>query len=82
MIDGCTADDVQGVNLLPLRYNMQRSPEAALFLSPETKATGRREGSRGHTHLLLALIIWSLATHPFRDGSPFLLLETPPSLRR
>ena len=28
----------------------------------------------GGTHLLLALVISSLTTHPFRDGAPFLLL--------
>ena len=28
----------------------------------------------GRTHLLLALVIWSLTTHPFPDGAPFLLL--------
>ena len=32
------------------------------------------------TNLLLALVIWPLTTHPFRDGAPFLLLlETPPA---
>ena len=36
---------------------------------------GRLEGGRGgRTHLLLALVIWPLTTHPFRDGAPFLLL--------
>ena len=37
----------------------------------------------GGTHLLLALAIWPLTTHPFRDGAPFLLLiETPPTFGR
>ena len=37
----------------------------------------------GRTRLLLALVIWPLTTHPFRDGVPFLLLiETPPTVRR
>ena len=40
------------------------------------------QGERG-THLLLALVISPLTTHPFRDGAPFLLLvETPPTFRR
>ena len=33
-----------------------------------------REG-RGRTHVLLALVIWPLTTHPFRDGAPFLLVK-------
>ena len=34
----------------------------------------------GRTYLLLALVMWSLTTHPFRDGAPFLLLiETSPT---
>ena len=31
-------------------------------------------GGGGRTHLLLALVIRPLTTHPFRDGAPFLLL--------
>ena len=39
---------------------------------------GREGGRGGRTHLLLALVIWPLTTHPFRDGAPFLpLIETP-----
>ena len=35
-------------------------------------------GGGGRAHLLLALVILPLTTHPFRDGAPFLLLiETP-----
>ena len=42
-------------------------------------ATERERGG-GRTHLLLALVIRPLTTHPFRDGEPFLLLiETPPT---
>ena len=38
-------------------------------------------GVGGHTQLLLALVIWPLNTHPFRDEAPFLLLrETPPTV--
>ena len=34
-------------------------------------------------YLLLALVIWPLTTHLFRDGAPFLLLvETPPTFGR
>ena len=34
----------------------------------------------GRTRLSLALVIWPLATRPFRDGAPILLLtETPPT---
>ena len=41
-----------------------------------------REG-RGRTHVLLALVIWPLTTHPFREGVPFLLLiETRPTFGR
>ena len=37
----------------------------------------------GRTHLFLALVIWTLTTHLFRDGAPFLLLiETPPTIGR
>ena len=33
--------------------------------------------------MLLALVIWSLTTHPFRDGARFLLvIETPPTCGR
>ena len=28
---------------------------------------------KGRTHLLLALVIWQLPTHPARDGEQFLL---------
>ena len=38
---------------------------------------------RGHTHFLLALVICPFTTHPFRDGTPFLLLvETHPAFGR
>ena len=38
------------------------------------------EGRGGRTHLLLAVDIWLLTTHPFRGGAPFLLpIETPPT---
>ena len=30
-------------------------------------------GGRGGALLLLALVMWPLATHPFRDGAPFVL---------
>ena len=44
------------------------------------RGEGRGMEGRGRTHLLLALVIWPLTTHPFRDGAPFLLLrETPPT---
>ena len=49
---------------------------------------GRHRGSQGvggggRTHLLLALIIGPLTTHPFRDGAPFLLLlKTLPTFGR
>ena len=37
----------------------------------------------GCTHLLLALVIWPLTTHPFRGRAPFsLLIETPPAFGR
>ena len=37
----------------------------------------------GGTHLLLALVIWPLTTHPFRDRALFLLVvETPPTIGR
>ena len=40
-------------------------------------------GGGGGTHLLLALVIRPLTTHPFRDGAPFLLLiGTPPTFGR
>ena len=52
-------------------------------------ATGEEEGvsvcvwMEGRTDLLLALVIRQLTTHPFGDGSPFLLLiETPPTFGR
>ena len=36
--------------------------------------TPRQWEGGGGTRLLLALVIWPLTTHPFRDGPPFLLL--------
>ena len=42
-------------------------------LALEATATFPTGGGEG-THLLLALVIWPLTTHPFRDGAPFLLL--------
>ena len=43
---------------------------------------GKGEGG-ACTHLLVALVIWPLTTHPFRDGAPFpLLRKTPPSCGR
>ena len=40
-------------------------------------------GGDERTHLLLALVVSSLTTHPFRDGAPLLLLiETPPIFGR
>ena len=37
----------------------------------------------GGIHLMLALVIRPLTTHPSRDGAPFLLLiETPPTFGR
>ena len=48
-----------------------------------TTSDGRRGVAGEHTHLLLALAICPLTTHPFRDGTPLLLLiETPPTFGR
>ena len=39
-------------------------------------------GGGGRTHLLLALVIWPLTTHPFRGGASFIpLIETLPTFR-
>ena len=35
---------------------------------------GGEGAGAGASHLLLALVIWPLTTHPFRDGAAFLLL--------
>ena len=42
------------------------------------KIAGLGGGGRGHTRLLLALVILPLTTHPFRGGAPFPpLIKTP-----
>ena len=41
----------------------------------------RQEAGRGRTHMLLALVVRPLTTHPFRDGAGGCLLYTSPSPR-
>ena len=59
-------------------------PESPLETADDCAIKGARKswccamrlaGARGGTHLLLALVIWPLATHPFRDGAPLLLVK-------
>ena len=61
-------------------------PRMVVFIPVCGKAPTRQLLHRmkgGGTHLLLALVLGPLTTHPFRDGAPFLpLTETPPIFER
>ena len=44
---------------------------------------GGGEGGGASSSVAYHVVIWPLATHPFRDGAPFLfLIETPPTFGR
>ena len=60
-------------------------PPHCLLISLEVLSVPGGAGGTGggRTHLLLALVIGPLTTHPLRDGAPpLLLIETPPTLGR
>ena len=52
-------------------------------LTIDRASLSRRRTGGGRTPLLLAVVIWPLTTHPFREGEPFLLLiKTPATFGR
>ena len=73
----------------PLCCFARRIALRRLFLSVQVKLVEDRLGRTldpvsvgvpsahgvGHTHLLLALVVWPMTTHPVRDGAPLLLLK-------
>ena len=70
------ATGISALDLNPGLISTRRNP---------TRQSGGGSGSEeaGGTHLLLALDIWPLTTHPFRDGASSLLhRETPPTFGR
>lgn len=74
MVAACGDQDTPKAPQLGLRK------KGFTFMSAWCFVTHWRPDGRTSTHLLLALVLWQLKTHPGRDGAQFLsLVETAPA---